>query len=274
MPIKSNDAQIRELQEEQLRSLKRQKRFYLLFFAVLAALYLIATVRTSYNPLTLLIKSRNFIDFAVNDLFPPKIDSVIGLWEIMLQTIGLAFISTFVSGVIAFLLCFAASSQIAPGALVKTVRAIASLQRNIPDVIWVFILVMVFGIGTTVGIIALVLHTTGFLMRAFADVVDEVGRESMEALDSVGANLPAKLAQCVIPASVPGFVSWLLYAVELNVRAAAVVGALGGGGIGLVMMGYLKSFRYHTGFGIILVIAVTVIIVDIITSFLRKRVLL
>jgi phosphonate transport system permease protein len=271
--IKSDDPRVREAQKEQLRGIRNQKRFYLAFFAISAALYFIATVRTGYNPLAIFAKSRNFIDFAAHDLWPPKIGSVLGLWEIMLQTVGMAVISVFVSGAAAFVLCFAASAQIAPGPLTKAVRAFASVQRTVPDVIWVFILVMVFGIGTTVGLIALVLHTAGFLTRAFADVVDEVGRESMEALDGVGANLPAKLAQCVIPASIPGFVSWLLYAVELNVRAAAVVGALGGGGIGLVMMGYLKSFRYHTGFGIILVIAATIIVVDIITNFLRKRVL-
>jgi phosphonate transport system permease protein len=132
---------------------------------------------------------------------------------------------------------------------------------------------MAFGIGTAVGMIALLFNTVGFLTRMFAEVVDEVGRESMEALDSVGAGYLPKLFQCVIPASIPGFISWLLYAVEINIRASGVVGALGGGGIGLILTGYLASFRYHVAFAIILLLAATTIIVSFVANYLREKVL-
>jgi phosphonate transport system permease protein len=196
------------------------------------------------------------------------------VWDALLQTIGMAFIATFLGGAASFCLCFFASYQTAPRpALVKIVRVLASVQRNVPDVIWLFIFRMSFGIGTTIGLIALLFNTTGFLTRMFAEVVDEVGRESMEALDSVGAGYLPKLFQCVIPASLPGFVSWLLYSAEINIRAAGVVGALGGGGIGLILTGYLSSFRYHIAFAVILAMAATTIAVSLVTNFLRKKVL-
>ena len=132
---------------------------------------------------------------------------------------------------------------------------------------------MTFGIGITVGMIALLFNTIGFLTRMFAEVVDEVGKESMEALDSVGAGYLPKLFQCVIPASIPGFISWLLYSLELNIRASGVVGALGGGGIGLMLTAYLNSFRYHIGFAIILTLAATTIVVSYVADYLRKKVL-
>jgi len=132
---------------------------------------------------------------------------------------------------------------------------------------------MVFGIGTTIGIMALTINTVGFLLRAFTDVVDEVGRESMEALDSVGAGFFPKLFQCVIPAAMPGFISWLLYAVEINIMSSGVIGALGGGGIGLVLTGYFKLFRYRAAFAIIITLGATIIIVNFITNYLRKKVI-
>ena len=255
-------------------SIKKQRRLYNIIFAVNIAVFVVATVHTKYNPFEIFYKGGNFIDFVVNDLFPPNFSKSIGMWDALLQTIAMAFIATFVGGILSFCLCFFASYQTSPHSiLVKIVRGMASLQRNIPNTIWLFIFRMSFGIGTVVGMIALLFNTVGFLTRMFAEVVDEVGRESLEALDSVGAGYLPKLFQCVIPASIPGFISWLLYSAEINIRASGVVGALGGGGIGLILTAYLSSFRYHMAFAVILVLAATTILVGIIADYLRKKVL-
>ena len=157
--------------------------------------------------------------------------------------------------------------------LKKIIRAFASLQRNIPSMIWTFLLIMSFGIGTVVGTLALLITTCGFLIRSFIETIDEVGGESLEALQSVGAGRLSIITQVIIPASLPGFLSWLLYSLEVNIRSSTLVGAVGGGGIGLIMMGYIKQFRYHSAMGVILLVAVIVILVDLLTNYLRKKVL-
>ena len=254
--------------------MKKLRRLTNLVFAVLGVLFVIATIQTKFNPFLIFIKSQNFIDFVANDLFPPNFSKATGLWDALLQTVGMSLIASFFGGIVAFCFCFLASYQTSPhSAVVKIMRGLASFQRNVPNVVWLFILVMAFGIGTAVGMLALFMNTVGFLLRAFAEVVDEVGKESMEALDSVGAGYLPKLCQCVIPEATPGFLSWLLYSIEYNIRSSGIVGACGGGGIGLVMMGYLKSFRYHIGFGIILTLAATVIAVNFLTNYLRMRAL-
>ena len=254
--------------------IKKQRRLYNVIFVVIAAVYVGATIHTKFNPFEIFLNAGNFVDFAVHDLFPPNFQKAPGLWDALLQTVAMAVIATFAGGIISFCLCFFASYQTSPHSIfVKLVRAMASLQRNIPNTIWLFIFRMSFGIGTTVGFIALLFNTVGFLTRMFAEVLDEVGRESMEALDSVGAGYLPKIFQCVIPASIPGFISWLLYSLEINIRASGVVGALGGGGIGLILTGYLQSFRYHVAFAIILVLASTTIAVSLLADYLRKKVL-
>ena len=252
----------------------KRRRLYNVIFAVIAAAFIIATIHTRFNPFEIFVKGNNFIDFAVHDLYPPNFEKAFGIWDALLQTVAMAVIATFAGGLIAFCLCFFASYQTAPRPfIVKIVRGMASLQRNIPNTIWLFIFRMSFGIGTAIGLIALLFNTVGFLTRMFAEVVDEIGKESMEALDSVGAAYLPKLFQCVIPASIPGFISWLLYAAEINIRASGVVGALGGGGIGLILTGYLASFRYHIAFAIILVLAAVTILIGMIANYLRKKVL-
>ncbi|MCL2046031.1 MAG: ABC transporter permease subunit [Oscillospiraceae bacterium] len=253
---------------------KKLKKLYNIIIVIVLLAFILATIQTNFNPVIIFAKGGNFIDFVVNDLTPPNFKGVLGLGDALLQTIAMSMISTFFGGIIAFCLCFFASYQTAPHpSTVKIVRGFASMQRNIPNTIWLFIFRMTFGIGTTIGMVALLFNTTGRLTRMFAEVVDEVGKESMEALDSVGAGYLKKLFQCVIPASIPGFVSWLLYSAEINIRAAGVVGALGGGGIGLILSSYLSVFRYKTAFGIILIMAATTILVSLVTDYLRKKVL-
>jgi phosphonate transport system permease protein len=254
--------------------IRKQRRLYYIVIAVVTAAFVTATVHIKFNPFEIFFKLDNFIDFAVHDLYPPNLSKAFGVWDALGQTLSMALLATFVGGIISFCLCFFASFQTSPNAvLVKVVRAAASLQRNIPNTVWFFIFRMAFGIGITIGFIALLFNTVGYLTRMFAEVVDEVGKESMEALDSVGAGYLPKLFQCVIPASIPGFVSWLLYSAEMNIRSSSIVGAMGGGGIGLILNGYLSSFRYHTAFAIILVLAATTIIVGYVADYLRKKVM-
>ena len=97
----------------------------------------------------------------------------------VLQTISMAMVASLVSAVISLALAFLGSNTTAPWRpLKKIIRAFASLQRNIPSMIWTFLLIMSFGIGTVVGTLALLITTCGFLIRSFIETIDEVGGES------------------------------------------------------------------------------------------------
>jgi phosphonate transport system permease protein len=132
---------------------------------------------------------------------------------------------------------------------------------------------MAFGIGTSVGLIALIVETFGFLLRAYIETIDEVGGDVLEALNASGANFFQRITQGVIPAAIPGYISWFLYGIELNIRASTIVGMVGGGGVGLVLMQNIKSFNYHVACAIILTIAAVIILIDVLTNWLRRKVL-
>lgn len=253
---------------------KKEKRASTVMFLIVMALFIIATVQTQYTPIEFLFNMENFWAFIFEDLFPPKITD----WETigmgMLQTIAMALLASLLSSIISLVFAFLGSNTMAPWKpLKKIIRFFASIQRNIPSMIWTFLLIMAFGIGTIVGTLALLITTCGFLIRSFIETIDEVGSESLEALQTVGAGKLSIITQVIVPASLPGFISWLLYSLEVNIRSSTLVGAVGGGGIGLIMMGYIKQFRYHSAMGVILLVAAIVILVDILTNFLRKKVL-
>ena len=251
-----------------------EKKAYTIAFIIITLLYVLATTYTKFNPFEILQSQGIFWSFITQDFFPPDISKAKGLFEALLTTIEMALSASFIAACFAFILAFFGSGTTTPlPVIAKFIRSLGSFMRNIPSLVWSFILVMAFGIGTSVGLIALMIETFGFLLRAFIETIDEVGADNLEALNAAGANYPQKLAQGIIPAVLPGYISWFLYTIEVNIRASTIVGMVGGGGVGLVLMTYIKSFKYHIAGAIILAIAAVVILVDIITNQLRRRIL-
>ena len=165
-----------------------------------------------------------------------------------------------------------ASESVSPAPrLAKFVRGFATFLRNIPALVWAFILFSSLGIGTGVGFVALCITSFAFMVRAFAETMEDISQDCLESLQAVGASFPQRVAHGVIPSCMSGFLSWFLYCVEVNIRASTIVGMVGGGGVGLVLFSYIKSFKYHIAFSIILLIAVMVIVVDLVTGYLRRE---
>ncbi len=239
-----------------------------------SVLFIIASYTTRFNPGEFLMKMENFWLFIFVDLLPPRITDWPIIQKGLLQTFSMAIAATLVGSIISVVLAFLGSKTTAPWSGTRyIIRGLASVQRNIPTMIWIFIVVMSFGIGEQVGLMALLISTCGSLTRSFIEVIDEVGAESLEAMTAVGSRWSSTITQVVIPASIPGFLSWLMYSLEVNIRSAGLVGAVGGGGIGLVLSGFIKQFRYKSAMGLILLIAGVVIAFDIMTNFVRKKVL-
>ena len=133
---------------------KKQKRAAALALLLIAALFLVASLQTQYTPVEFLLNTENFWSFIFVDLLPPKIAD----WETIgmgvLHTTAMAMVASLVSAVISLVLAFLRSNTTAPWKpLKKIIRAFASLQRNIPSMIWTFLLIMSFGIGTVVAVV-------------------------------------------------------------------------------------------------------------------------
>ena len=253
---------------------QEEKRRTYIAALIIFVLFLVSTISTEYQPFELFANMENFWEFLFQDLLPPRLTDPQMIVEGVVQTVSMAIVATLLAAILSMILAVLGAEATCPWKpLRKLVRLIASIQRNIPNMIWIFILIMAFGIGNVVGMLALLIQSTGFMTRAFIETLDEIGGESLEAMHAVGATRFAIITQALIPACLSGVISWMLYGLEINIRSSSLVGAVGGGGIGLVMMGYIKQFRYHSAMGTILLIAAIVILVDMLTNFLRKKVL-
>ena len=230
------------------------KRLYTGFLIASLALFVLCSWQTEFNPMTLIANGEAFVEFITQDFLPPalpKASRIPGVLESVVVTLALALSSTTVAAILAFFVAL----------------------RNIPALVWAFILFSSLGIGTGVDFVALCITSFAFLVRAFVETMEDVTEDCVESLQAVGASFPQRVSQAILPSCLSGFLSWFLYCVEVNIRASTIVGMVGGGGVGLTLFSYIKSFRYDIALSIILLIAAMVIVVDQITNKLRKEIL-
>lgn len=253
------------------------KRLYTGFLIAAVVLFIICSILTNFNITSLISNGDAFWEFITEDFLPPalpKASRIPGILSSVLVTLALAMSATTVAAILAFFVSLFGSEQVSPfPKAAKFVRGFATFLRNIPAVVWAFILFSSLGVGTGVGFVALCITSFAFMVRAFVETMEDVSQDCVESLQAVGASFPQRVSQAILPSGLSGFISWFLYCVEINIRASTIVGMVGGGGVGMTLFSYIKGFQYDIVLSIILLIAAMVIVVDQVTGKLRKEIL-
>lgn len=150
-------------------------------------------------------------------------------------------------------------------------RLTLSLLRTVPEIVWALIAVFAVGLGPFPGVLALGLHTGGVLGKLFAEVLEEVPAAPLESLQASGASRPAVLLYGVLPQALPQCLAYALYRWEVNIRAAAVLGFVGAGGLGQRIHIALSLFLERELLTLLLVTYGMVTLVDALSGWLRRR---
>jgi phosphonate transport system permease protein len=260
---------------EKIRLASRESlRVSVVFVIFLLIIFGLSSGFTRFNPFAALLSQGEFWNFILVDFVPPSMGRLGALFGAALQTMYMALAATGLSAILALFLSFLGTASITRSTLVNSVvRAFASVLRNIPPLVWAFILVAAFGIGTVVGILSLIIATTGSLTRFFIEILDETAAETLEPLLAAGAPMPSIVTQALLPGAMPDCIAWILYCVELNIRSSTILGMVGAGGIGLLLMGYIKQFNYPAASTAILAVALIIIGVNLLTGYLRKLII-
>jgi phosphonate transport system permease protein len=228
------------------------------------------TEDTRLNPETLEIETR---EVAQSVLVQP-FGYVAYVCSKMLQSIEMAIWASAFAMIVSLSLIPLAARNFTPHPLVRVgVRAVISFTRTIPELVSALFLVLLFGFGPVAGILALALHSIGFLAKFYAEDVETADIRPQEALAALGAGPLTVLRLAVLPNVVPSFVALTLYVVDRNIRMATVIGLVGAGGIGQELKGRFDMLQYgHVG-TILLVIFITVLILDALAGGLRRQVI-
>jgi len=163
-----------------------------------------------------------------------------------------------------------ASSNIAPWWIRQPVRRFLDATRAINEMVFALMFVAAVGLGPMAGMLALWIHTTGILAKLFSEAVESIDPRPVEGIRATGAGALREVMYGVVPQVLPLWISYTLYRFESNVRSATVVGFVGAGGIGQMLLETLRSFNYVQSAAILLIIILSVVVVDLVSSQLRK----
>ena len=193
-------------------------------------------------------------------------------WAIF-ETILMAFLGTLGAAMVALPLAFLATRNFNPMKSVRfATRRVFDFVRGVDALIWTVVLARAFGPGPLTGALAILVTDTGTFGKIFSEALENVDQKQIEGVQSTGANAPQRYRFGVIPQVTPVLLSQLLYFLESNTRSATIIGAITGGGIGLLLTQAIITQKdwEEVAYYIVLIILM-VMLMDWFSGWLRKR---
>ena len=198
-------------------------------------------------------------------------------WEhtpALIETVNIAAVATLIGALAAMALSLLATRGLARWPrLIPVFRRTMDALRAIPEIVIALVLIYILGGGPVPAVIAIALHTGGALGKLFSEVAENADTRPVEGLQSVGANWSQRMWLGVIPQVAPNWLSYALLRFEINVRASAILGFVGEGGIGSDLKVAMQwgQGRYDEVVAIFLLLFLTIVLIDQISDHYRHK---
>jgi len=193
-------------------------------------------------------------------------------WAIF-ETILMAFLGTMGAAIVALPMAFLAAKNFTPLMIVRqATRRLFDFFRGVDALIWTIVLARAFGPGPLTGALAILITDTGSFGKMFSEALENVDQKQIEGIQSTGANPLQRYRFGVIPQITPVLLSQILYYLESNTRSATIIGAITGGGIGLLLTQAMITQKdwEEVSYYIVLIILM-VMAMDWASGWLRRR---
>jgi len=260
------------LEKEQRRRGGLSKTLKQGFWGLIAFSLFIASVQTAEVSLPLLWEGLPRLGEWLVRFFPPDFSQLpmflVATWE----TLAIAIVGTTSAVIIALPLSFivARNLKVLPW-LAPILRGILNLLRGIDTAIFALFFVSLVGLGPFPGVLGVAFHTTGSMAKLYAETLETIPDEPIEAIEATGSDRLRTFAFAVIPEALPGLVGITLYLWEFNVRSSVILGIVGAGGIGYELMVSLKLLDFGRLATILLLILGMVTLIDAGSAYLRQK---
>ena len=209
------------------------------------------------------------LDF-IQRMFPPDLGILSRIVVATIETAQIAILGTTLAIFFAFPLGFLAAENITKklNAFIFF-RVVANICRGVSEIVWALLFVATVGLGPFPGILALTVHSTGALAKFFAEAIENIHEETISTIEATGASRIHVIFQGVVPEVLPHFITYTLYYLEHNIRAATILGIVGGGGIGFELLTSIKLFKSREVLTIVLVMLTLITVVDRLSNLIR-----
>lgn len=208
----------------------------------------------------------------IEESWPPDFSFLPRLAEPMLETVYIAIIGTVVGGIIAIPVAVLAARNLTPNRPIWLLdRNFMNILRTMPDLFWAMLFATAVGFGPVAGSLALSVFTVAVISKLYSESLEAIDMGTCEAVRAAGGSWLQMVRFGALPQTLQHYVSYALYAFELNIRASVVLGLVGAGGIGMILETQRANFEYERVTMIILAVLVAVLIIEELSEAIRKR---
>ncbi|WP_051631068.1 phosphonate ABC transporter, permease protein PhnE [Afifella pfennigii] len=203
---------------------------------------------------------------------PPSFERSGLLIDGFLESIKIAILATVGGVLLSIPIAFMAAKNLAPKPIYLLGRAIIIVARSFHPVIVAILFVKAVGFGPLAGVLTLIVYSVGFVAKMLAERIEEIDWGQVEAMRSVGAGYLSTLFYAVFPQIMPRQIGLSIYQLDSNLRASAVVGIVGAGGIGSTLANAFGRYDYDFALAITMVIVGAILVSEGISGQIRKRI--
>jgi phosphonate transport system permease protein len=207
-------------------------------------------------------------------MFPPDIAYLENAVPAMIESLQMAWLGTIIGAALSLPLGFLGARNVSSGLVSTVMRQVLNAIRAFPELILaIAIFIPIAGLGAVAGTLAIGLHSAGTLGKLTAEAIEGIDPGPVEAARAAGGRGLQVQRWGVLPQVLPELIGFWLYRFEINIRAGAVLGVVGAGGIGFLLDQTIKFGRWPQAGTAILVVVMATIVVDTISGAVRRRVI-
>ncbi|HET6309994.1 MAG TPA: phosphonate ABC transporter, permease protein PhnE [Candidatus Nitrosotalea sp.] len=266
-----------ELMAESARMTRVQRGRNLIVAAIFIAIVAFTYRKTEFDAGALFLHADN-MGRVLNGFSHPDTTQLPIIIELTLVTLYTAILGTTIGALIAVPLSFFGARNLMRRNPVGTaayfiVRFLMAVIRSIPTLFWGILWVIVIGIGPFAGVLAVTTFSVGLISKLFSESIEAVDWGPVEALTATGANPIQVVVHGVIPQVLPYMIANILYSFEVNVHSSTILGAVGAGGLGLILLEYIGLFEYPQLAMLLIVVIVMTSTIDYSSAAIRRRII-
>jgi phosphonate transport system permease protein len=243
-----------------------------LLFVVIGVFILISLIAVPAYPKELIAGVPRIWTF-LKGMTPPDFSRLSIYLRLMVETVAMGISGTFIAIILGGPLGVLAARNVTRNSIIYNLaKELTNFLRATPDLVFALIFVVAVGLGPFAGVLALGLNTAGFLGKFYAEAIENIDPKPVEAVEASGGTFLHRISHSIIPQVLPLFNSYNLYILDRNIRYSTIMGLVGAGGIGFELVMTSRMFEYRQMSAMLIIILATIMLVDWLSSFLRKKV--
>lgn len=251
-------------------SVQRRRSRTPLIVLVLALAIWWSLKMTGFSLAVVINKFSKMIDL-MEKIFQPNWEFFPKVISPLLDTIKMSILGTVIGCALALPVAILSSSNINHSVvLVSIFRFILGLIRTLPTLIIALVCALIFSLGTFSGTVAIAIFTFGIVAKMLFESIETIDMGPFEAMEALGANKFQAFWSACVPQILPVYLSHSLYCFEMNVRASAILGYVGAGGLGITINERI-GWRDYNSLGMVLLSLFVVVAIDFFSEYLRKK---